>query len=165
MAGETTITLIGNLTSDPELRFTSSGAAVASFTVASTPRSFNRQSNQWEDGQPLFLRCTAWNALGENVAESLNKGARVIVQGRLQQRSYTDRQGIQRTVVDVTADDVAASLRYAQAVVERNKRQGGTAQFQAQPQPSGSYSAPPGGAPDDPWATAGGSAFDDEPPF
>lgn len=165
MAGETFIAVIGNLTADPELRFTPSGAAVASFTVASTPRTFSKQSNQWEDGHPLFLRCSAWNQLAENVAESLGKGARVTVYGRLQQRSYTDRQGGQRTVIEVVADDVAASLRYAQAVVERNKRQGGTAQFQAQPQPSGSYSAPPGGAPDDPWATAGGSAFDDEPPF
>ena len=167
MAGETVITIIGNLTADPELRFTQSGTPVASFTIASTPRTFNRQTGEWKNGQALFMRCSAWNALAENVAESLTKGIRVIAQGRLQQRSYTDREGVQRTVIDMTIDDIAPSLRYAQAIVERTRRQGqGRPQHQTQQQPRPtSYDAPPGGTSDDPWATAGATSFGDEPPF
>lgn len=164
MAGDTVITIIGNLTADPEMRFTPSGAAVASFTIASTPRTFNRQANEWQDGETLFMRCSIWRDAAENVAESLTKGTRVIAQGRLQQRSYTDREGVQRTVIDMTIDDIAPSLRYAQAIVERNQQHGG--QRRGQQSGPASYNAPPGGAPDDPWATAGAAtSFGDEPPF
>src|SRR3978361_198089 len=122
MAGETVITVIGNLTNDPELRFTPNGAAVASFTVASTPRTFDRQSNEWKDGDTLFLRCTVWRQAAENVAESLHKGTRVIVQGRLKQRSFETREGEKRTVVELEADEVGASLRSATARVSKASR-------------------------------------------
>ena len=126
MANETQLTIIGNLTAAPELRFTNSGVPVASFTVASTPRTFDKQSGEWRDGEALFMRCSAWRDLAENVAESLTKGARVIVQGRLQQRSYTDKEGNQRTGIDLQADEVGASLRYHTATLTRaNKQQGG----------------------------------------
>ena len=125
MAGETVITVIGNLTNDPELRFTPNGAAVASFTVASTPRTFDRQSNEWKDGDTLFLRCTVWRQAAENVAESLHKGTRVIVQGRLKQRSFETREGEKRTVVELEADEVGASLRSATAKVSKANRGGG----------------------------------------
>lgn len=187
MAGETTITIVGNLTADPEMRFTSSGVAVASFTIASTPRSFNRQTNQWEDGEALFMRCSVWREAAENVAETLTKGMRVIAQGRLQQRSYTDREGQQRTVIDMQVDEIGPSLRYAKAQVTRQSRggngggfgggagapapvqQGGGFGGQGYGQPQGygaqaSYNAPQGGAQDDPWAT-GGTYASDEPPF
>ena len=124
MAGETVITVIGNLTNDPELRFTPNGAAVASFTVASTPRTFDRQSNEWKDGDTLFLRCTVWRQAAENVAESLHKGTRVIVQGRLKQRSFETREGEKRTVVELEADEVGASLRSATAKVNKANRSG-----------------------------------------
>ena len=118
-AGDTTITVVGNLTADPELRFTPSGAAVANFTVASTPRIYDRQSGEWKDGEALFLRCNVWREAAENVAESLTRGARVIVTGRLKQRSFETREGEKRTVVEVEVDEVGPSLRYATAKVNR----------------------------------------------
>ena len=125
MAGETIITLVGNLTSDPELRFTPSGAAVANFTVASTPRTFDRQSNEWKDGDALFMRCNIWREAAENVAESLTRGARVVVTGRLRQRSYETREGEKRTVVELEVDEIGPSLRYATAKVNKANRGGG----------------------------------------
>ncbi|HIW29877.1 MAG TPA: single-stranded DNA-binding protein [Candidatus Luteococcus avicola] len=125
MAGETPITLIGNLTADPELRFTPSGAAVASFTVASTPRTFDRQSNEWRDGEAMFLNCSVWRQAAEHVAESLTKGMRVIVNGRLKSRSYETREGEKRTVFEVEVDEVGPSLRYATAKVTRTSSSGG----------------------------------------
>ncbi|QEU11615.1 single-stranded DNA-binding protein [Dermabacter vaginalis] len=122
MANETVLTIVGNLTADPEIRFTNSGIPVASFTVASTPRTFDKQANEWRDGDALFMRCSAWRDLAENVAESLTKGARVIVQGRLQQRSYTDKEGNQRTSIDLQVDEVGPSLRYATAQPVRAAR-------------------------------------------
>src|SRR6185503_14610985 len=119
MAGETTITIVGNLTADPELRFTPSGAAVANFTVASTPRAFDRQSNEWKDGETLFMRCSVWRDAAENVAESLNRGTRVIVSGRLKSRSYETKEGEKRTVVEMEVDEVGPSLRYASAKVTK----------------------------------------------
>src|SRR5213080_2317677 len=125
MAGDTVITVIGNLTSDPELRFTPSGAAVANFTVASTPRTFDRQTNEWKDGEALFLRCNIWREAAENVAESLTRGARVIVSGRLKQRSFETREGEKRTVVELEVDEIGPSLKYATAKVARVQRSGG----------------------------------------
>ena len=182
MAGDTIITIIGNLTADPELRFTPSGAAVASFTVASTPRTFDRQAGEWKDGETLFMRCSIWRDAAENVAESLTKGTRVIVQGRLVQRSYTTREGENRTVVEMQVDEIGPSLRYAKAQVTRQPRggnQGGQGGYnQGGPQQGGynggggfggqgqsGYNAPAGGAADDPWATGGSTSFGDEPPF
>lgn len=121
MAGETPITLVGNLTADPELRFTPSGAAVANFTVASTPRQFDRQTNEWRDGDAMFLNCSVWRQAAENVAESLTKGMRVVVQGRLKSRSYETREGEKRTVFEVDVDEVGPSLRYATAKVTRTQ--------------------------------------------
>jgi len=125
MAGETTITLVGNLTADPELRFTPSGAAVANFTVASTPRTFDRQTNEWRDGDAMFLNCAVWRQAAENVAESLQKGMRVIVQGRLKSRSYETREGEKRTVFEVDVDEIGPALRYATAKVTRTSGGGG----------------------------------------
>ncbi|KRC53420.1 MULTISPECIES: single-stranded DNA-binding protein [unclassified Nocardioides] len=125
MAGDTVITVIGNLTDDPELRFTPSGAAVANFTVASTPRQFDRQTNEWKDGETLFLRCSIWRQAAENVAESLQKGMRVIAQGRLVSRSYEDREGQKRTVNELQVDEVGPSLTWATAKVTRANRSGG----------------------------------------
>src|SRR6201746_1357602 len=122
MAGETVITVIGNLTSDPELRFTQPGRAVANFTVASTPRTFDRQSQEWKDGEALFLRCNVWRQAAENVAESLTRGSRVVVQGRLKQRSFETKEGEKRTVVELEVDEVGPSLRYATAKVTRAAR-------------------------------------------
>ena len=119
MAGDTQITLIGNLTGDPELRFTPSGAAVANFTVASTPRTFDRQSSEWKDGDTMFLNCSVWRQAAENVSESLTKGMRVIVQGRLKSRSYDDREGNKRTVFEVDVEEIGPSLARATAVVTR----------------------------------------------
>jgi single-strand DNA-binding protein len=170
MAGETPITVVGNLVNDPELRFTNSGAAVASFRIASTPRTFDRQANEWKDGEALFLTCSVWRQAAENVAESLQRGARVIVTGRLKQRTYDTREGEKRTVVEIEVDEVGPSLRYATAKVQKMSRSGGGGG-------GGGYgSGGGGGAPaDDPWsssapagASAGGrsnSNFDDEPPF
>ena len=141
MAGETTITIIGNLTGDPELRFTPSGAAVANFTVASTPRTFDRNSNEWKDGETLFMRCSVWREVAENVAESLHKGNRVIVTGRLKSRSYETKEGEKRTVIELDVDEVGPSLRYATAAINRNQRGGG-----------GGFG---GGSQEDPWAGGG----------
>ena len=128
MAGETTITVIGNLTNDPELRFTPSGSAVANFTIASTPRTFDRQSNEWKDGETLFLRASVWREAAENVAESLTKGMRVIVTGRLKCRSYETKEGEKRTVIELEVDEIGPSLRYANAKVNRTQRSGGGGQ-------------------------------------
>ena len=124
MAGETVITVVGNLTADPEIRTIGSGAAVASFTIASTPRTWNRNSNQFEDGQALFLRCSAWRDMAEHCAQSLSKGMRVIAQGRLQQRSYQAQDGSQRTVIEMQVDEIGPSLRYATAQVTRQSSSG-----------------------------------------
>ncbi|MGH3762166.1 single-stranded DNA-binding protein [Actinophytocola sp.] len=161
MAGDTVITVIGNLTADPELRFTQSGAAVANFTVASTPRMFDRQSGEWKDGEALFLRCSIWRQSAENVAESLTRGARVIVSGRLKQRSFETREGEKRTVVELEVDEIGPSLRYATAKVNKVSRGSG----------GGGFGGSGGGAPaDDPWGSAppagsSGGGFSDEPPF
>jgi len=144
MAGETVITVVGNLVDDPELRFTPSGAAVANFRIASTPRTFDRQTNEWKDGDALFLSCSVWRQAAENVAESLTKGMRVVVQGRLRQRSYEDREGQRRTVVELEVDEVGPSLRYATAKVTRSSGGGGG---------GGGYNA---GGGNDPWAAPQG---------
>jgi len=174
MAGETTITIIGNITNDPELRFTPSGAAVANFTVASTPRNFDRQSNDWKDGETLFMRCSVWRDAAENVAESLQRGTRVIVSGRLRSRSYETKEGEKRTVVEMEVDEVGPSLRYATAKIAKTSRGGGG---------GGGYGGGGGGnfgggggggaqGSDDPWATSpagGGGGYGggapEEPPF
>jgi single-strand DNA-binding protein len=183
-AGDTVLTVIGNLTADPELRFTPAGAAVANFTVASTPRVFDRNSNEWKDGEALFLRCNIWREAAENVAESLTRGSRVIVSGRLKQRSYETREGEKRTVVELEVDEVGPSLKYATAKVAKASRGGGGGggfgsggsggsgggggNFAPAGGGGGSRS---GGAEDDPWGSApaagslGGSRVDDEPPF
>src|SRR5262245_62061103 len=165
MAGDTTITVIGNLTDDPELRFTPSGAAVAKFRVASTPRFMDRASGEWKDGDPLFLACTVWRQAAENVAESLQRGARVIVSGRLRQGSYETREGEKRTVIELEVDEIGPSLRYATAKVQKMSRSsGGGGGFGSSGGNGGG-----GGNFDDPWASAvpaGGSGnFDEETPF
>ena len=167
MAGETIITLVGNLTADPELRFTPSGAAVANFTVASTPRTFDRQTSEWKDGDAMFLNCSVWRQAAENVAESLTKGTRVIASGRLVQRSYDTREGEKRTVVELQVDEIGPSLRYASAKVTRAQRSGGGGGgFGGGGNQGGA--AQGGGIDNDPWATpapsAGGASYD-EPPF
>jgi single-strand DNA-binding protein len=165
MAGDTTITVIGNLTDDPELRFTPSGAAVAKFRVASTPRFLDKQSGEWKDGEPLFLSCNVWRQAAENVAESLQRGSRVIVSGRLRQRSYETKEGEKRTVIELEVDEIGPSLRYATAKVQKMSRSSsGGGGFGS----SGGQGG--GGSSDDPWATAAPSSsnrggFDDEPPF
>jgi single-strand DNA-binding protein len=169
MAGETTITVIGNLTNDPELRFTTSGSAVANFTIASTPRTFDRASSEWKDGETLFLRAAVWREAAENVAESLTKGMRVIVSGRLKSRSYETKEGEKRTVIELEVDEIGPSLRYANAKVNRTQPTQG----------SGGNGFPSNGTPagqsvpqDDPWATpqtastgGWGNGPDSEPPF
>ncbi|MEO3745933.1 single-stranded DNA-binding protein [Plantactinospora sp. B5E13] len=175
MAGDTTITVIGNLTDDPELRFTPSGAAVAKFRVASTPRFMDRASGEWKDGEPLFLACTVWRQAAEHVAESLQRGARVIVSGRLRQRSYETREGEKRTVIELEVDEIGPSLRYATAKVQKMARSGGGGFGASGGGGGGGGSQGGGGNFDDPWATAapaasrssgsGGGNFDDEPPF
>jgi single-strand DNA-binding protein len=183
MAGETTITVIGNLTADVELRFTPSGSPVANFTVASTPRTFDRQANEFKDGETLFLRCSIWRDAAENVAESLTKGMRVMVQGRLKSRSYDDKEGQKRTVIEMDVDEIGPSLRYANAKVTRTQRSGNSGG-----QAGGGYSGQGGfgggagsapangpgpGVQEDPWATPGasgnaggwGNGPDSEPPF
>jgi single-strand DNA-binding protein len=182
MAGDTTLTVIGNLTDDPELRFTPSGAAVAKFRVASTPRFMDKASGEWKDGDPLFLACTVWRQAAENVAESLQRGARVIVSGRLRQRSYETREGEKRTVYELEVDEIGPSLRYATAKVQKMSRSGGGGGggggFGASGAGNSGGGNSGGGNFDDPWATAspaasggggnaggGGGNFDDEPPF
>ncbi|MET8848612.1 single-stranded DNA-binding protein [Amycolatopsis sp. NPDC004625] len=164
MAGDTTLTIIGNLTDDPSSHFFDSGSFVTNFTVASTPRKLNRATGEWEDGDALFLRCNAWGQLGENIVNSLRKGHRVLVQGRLQQRSYTTKDDEKRTVLELNVDEIGPSLRYATAEVTK------TTQAKVNPNPVTSTAATPA---EDPWsadagrdlvgATAGG--FSDEPPF
>jgi single-strand DNA-binding protein len=156
MAGDTVITIIGNLTADPELRFTPSGAAVANFTVASTPRQFDRQSNEWKDGETLFMRCSVWRDAAENVAESLQRGMRVIVSGRLKSRSYETKEGEKRTVVEMDVDEIGPSLRSATAKVNKTQRGGGGGFGGGQGNQGGGWSGG-GGQAEDPWAT-GGSA-------
>ena len=153
-AGDTTITLVGNLVDDPELRFTPSGAAVAKFRVASTPRYLDKNTNEWKDGESLFLTCNVWRQAAENVAESLQRGMRVIVQGRLKQRSYETKEGEKRTVFEVEVDEVGPSLRNASAKVARASR-GGSGGFDGGSRSSG---GPSGGPVDDPWASAGTSS-------
>jgi single-strand DNA-binding protein len=176
MAGETVITVVGNLTADPELRFTPSGAAVANFTVASTPRNFDRQSGEWKDGDALFMRCNVWRQAAENVAETLTRGMRVMVSGRLRQRSFETREGEKRTVVELEVDEVGPSLRYATAKVNKVSRGSGGGGFGGGSGGSGGSGGGGGGggyggsAPmDDPWGSAppagSGPAADDEPPF
>jgi single-strand DNA-binding protein len=177
MAGETTITLVGNLTADPELRFTPSGAAVANFTVASTPRTFDRNTNEWRDGDAMFINCAVWRQAAENVAESLQKGMRVIVQGRLKSRSYETREGERRTVFEIDVDEIGPALKYATAKISRNASggggQGGGRSSGGQPGQAPGFggedpwtsSAPAGGGrpqqSSDPW----GAAQSEEPPF
>src|SRR5699024_397355 len=184
MAGETIITVVGNLTADPELRFTPAGAAVATFTVASTPRNFDRQTNEWRDGETLFLRCSIWRDAAENVAESLTKGMRVIVQGRLVQRSFETREGERRTVVELQVDEIGPSMRYATEPDTRASRGGGNfgggggnfggggGNFGGGGDvqggggfDGGSYGGgQPGSDSDDPWGS-GGQSFGSNPPF
>ena len=194
MAGDTIITIVGNITNDPELRFTPSGAAVANFTIASTPRSFDRNTNEWKDGETLFMRCSVWREAAENVAESLTRGTAVIAQGRLQSRSFETKEGEKRTVVEMQVDEIGPSLRRATAKVTKAQRGGGGGGFGAG---GGGFSGGSGGSGgsgssgggwgggsqgggqqvDDPWATGpsggqragssgggGGSSYDD-PPF
>ncbi len=168
MAGDTIMTVVGNLTADPELRFTASGAAVANFTVASTPRTFDRASGEWKDGEALFLRCNIWRQPAENVAESLTRGSRVIVSGRLKQRSFETKEGEKRTVIELEVDEIGPSLRYATAKVNRVQRSdsGGGGGYGGSGSSGGSRQTGPA---DDPWgsAPAAGSAggYSDEPPF
>jgi len=184
MAGDTIITIVGNLTNDPELRFTPSGAAVANFTIASTPRTFDRQSNEWKDGETLFMRCSVWREAAENVAESLARGTAVIAQGRLQSRSFETREGEKRTVVEMQVDEIGPSLRRATAKVTKAQRGGGGGFGGGSGGGGGGWGGSSagsgGGQPvDDPWATGpsggqragsgfgssgGGSSYDD-PPF
>jgi single-strand DNA-binding protein len=167
VAGDTVITVVGNLTADPELRFTPSGAAVANFTVASTPRSFDKNTNEWKDGEALFLRCSVWRQAAENVAESLTKGTGVIVQGRLKQRSYDTKEGEKRTVYELDVDEIGPSLKFATAKVNRTTRGssgggfgGGSSAPAADPW---SNDAPQGGQ--SPQAGSSGGGWSDEPPF
>jgi single-strand DNA-binding protein len=161
------ITVVGNLTADPELRFTPSGAAVASFTVASTPRTFDKNSGEWKDGEALFMRCNIWRQAAENVAETLTRGSRVIVSGRLKQRSYETREGEKRTVVELEVEEVGPSLRYATAKVNTVSRGSGGGGF------GGGGGGSAGGPSDDPWGSApaagsgggSGGGSDEEPPF
>jgi single-strand DNA-binding protein len=165
MAGETVITIVGNLVDDPELRFTPSGAAVANFRIASTPRTFDRQSNEWKDGEALFLSCAVWRQAAENVAESLQRGMRVVIQGRLKARSFETREGEKRTVFEIDVDEVGPSLKYATAKVTKTSRsggQGGGFGGGGQGGYGGGQGAGQGGGNswggDDPWATGGGQA-------
>jgi single-strand DNA-binding protein len=174
MAGETQITLVGNLVDDPELRFTPSGAAVANFRVASTPRTFDKASGEWKDGESMFLTCTVWRQYAENVAETLTKGMRVIVQGRLKQRSFETQQGEKRTVFEVDVEEVGPALRYVTAKVTRTPRQGGGGFGGGQQSQGGGYGNQGGGfggpqgrrggpPANDPWGQGGGMT--EEPPF
>jgi single-strand DNA-binding protein len=173
MAGETVVTLVGNLVDDPELRFTPSGAAVANFRIASTPRTYDRQTGEWKDGESLFLSCSVWRQAAENVAESLQRGMRVIVQGRLKSRSYDDREGNKRTVFEIDVDEVGPSLRSATAKVTRAMRSGpggdgggfgGGGGNQGGGNQGGGYGGGQGGAPqNDPWATPQGGGGQSAP--
>ncbi|RRR99751.1 single-stranded DNA-binding protein [Glycomyces terrestris] len=171
MAGETVITVIGNLVDDPELRYTPSGAAVAKFRIASTPRTFDRESNQWKDGEALFLTCSVWRQYAENVAESLSRGTRVIVQGRLKQRSYETREGEKRTVFELDVEEVGPALRFSTAKLNRSGSSGGGGGG-GRSFGGGGGAGAGGSMPDDPWASAapagggaGSGGFDEDPPF
>ncbi|MDQ6850114.1 MAG: single-stranded DNA-binding protein [Actinomycetota bacterium] len=167
MAGETLITVVGNLTADPELRFTPSGAAVASFTIASTPRTFDRNTSEWKDGEALFLRCSLWRQAAENAAESLTRGMRVIASGRLKQRSFETREGEKRTVIELDVDEIGPSLKYASAKVNRTQR-GSSSSSSGGFGSSGSGGGASSTNADDPWGSAqpaGAEATSDEPPF
>lgn len=175
MAGETQITVVGNLTADPELRFTPNGAAVANFTVASTPRTYDRQANEWRDGDAMFLNCSVWRQYAEHVAESLHKGARVIVQGRLKSRTFETREGERRTVFEIDVEEIGPSLRYATAQVTRTTGGGGGGQGGSW---QGNQNTSQGGG-NDSWSSGGGGGGNnrgpsndpwaqsstDEPPF
>lgn len=184
MAGETLITVVGNLTSDPELRFTPSGSAVANFTIASTPRTFDRNSNEWKDGETLFLRASVWREAAENVAETLTKGMAVIAQGRLKSRSYETKEGEKRTVIELEVDEIGPSLKWANAKVNRTQRSGsggggqqgggnrGGNQRTQGGQQGGGFGGGQQTQQEDPWATPGasdgggwGNGPDSEPPF
>ncbi|VXB89164.1 Single-stranded DNA-binding protein [Microbacterium sp. 8M] len=169
MAGETVITVVGNLTADPELRYTQNGLPVANFTIASTPRTFDRQANEWKDGEALFLRASVWREFAEHVAGSLTKGMRVIASGRLRQRSYQDRDGNNRTAIELEVDEIGPSLRYATAQVTRaassgggnfsGGQQGGRSQQRDNDEPWST----PGSSSADAWSTPG--SFGDDTPF
>lgn len=168
MAGETSITIIGNLVDDPELRFTPSGSAVANFKIASTPRNFDKQSNEFKDGETLFLRCAVWREAAENVAESLTKGMRVIIEGFLKSRSYETKEGEKRTVIELEVNEIGPSLRYANAKVNRTQRSGGNQQAASQPAQGGGFGgynaatqATMNRPAEDPWATPASQ----DPPF
>lgn len=165
MAGETTITIVGNLTADPELRYTQNGLPVANFTIASTPRTFDKTTNAYKDGDALFMRCSVWREFAEHVAGSLSKGMRVIAQGRLRQRSYQDREGQQRTSIELEIDEIGPSLRYATAQVTRAARQDGQGQPNSAPAAwSEPWQTP--GAETGVWdSAAGGDGFADSTPF
>lgn len=180
MAGETTITIVGNLVDDPELRFTPSGAAVANFRVASTPRTFDKQTNEWKDGEGLFLSCSVWRQAAENVAESLQRGMRVVISGRLKARTYETREGEKRTVFEIDVDEVGPSLKYATAKVTKTSRSGASqgggsassggddpwaSQGSANQGSSNQGSSNQGAPANDPWATSGAGGSSDEPPF
>lgn len=178
MAGETIITVVGNLTADPELRFTPSGAAVSNFTIASQPRYFDRQANEWKDGEPLFVRCSLWREAAENAAESLTKGTRVVAQGRLKARSFETKEGERRTSWELDVDEIGPSLRWATAQVQRQGRGGGGGGGFGGPSAGGgqqnqnSQGWSNGGGSSDPWGgqpSSGGGGWDtahnDEPPF
>jgi single-strand DNA-binding protein len=165
MAGETTITVVGNLTADPELRYTQNGVAVANFTIASTPRTFDRASGEWKDGEALFLRASVWREFAEHVANSLTKGSRVIASGRLRQRSYETKEGEKRTSIELEVDEIGPSLRYATAAITRVPSNRGAA-VAGSAAGDEQWSAPAaGGATQDPWATPGveAPAADDVP--
>ena len=172
MAGDTQITIIGNLVDDPNLRYTPTGQAVANFRIASTPRFLDRNTNEWKDGDSLFLSCNVWRQAAENVAESLQRGMRVIVSGRLRQRSYETKEGEKRTVYEIEVDEVGPSLRNASAKVSRSTRSTGGGGFgggggQSGQSGQGGYGGGAGGrASDDPWAAdPADNGFSDEPPF
>jgi single-strand DNA-binding protein len=170
-AGDTQITIVGNLVDDPQLRYTPTGQAVANFRVASTPRFLDRNTNEWKDGDSLFLSCNVWRQAAENVAESLQRGMRVIVNGRLRQRSYETKEGEKRTVYEIEVDEVGPSLRNASAKVTKSSRSTGGGGFGGGPSGGGGQSGYGGGGgrpADDPWASdagGGGDGFSDEPPF
>ncbi|UYO97107.1 single-stranded DNA-binding protein [Microbacterium sp. M28] len=167
MAGETVITVVGNLTADPELRYTQNGLPVANFTIASTPRNFDRAANEWKDGEALFLRASVWREFAEHVAGSLTKGMRVIAQGRLRQRSYQDREGNNRTAIELEVDEIGPSLRYATAQVTRAASGGGAGGGQSRPQQQQvseePWSTPGSSTSADAWSTPG--SFGDDTPF
>jgi len=166
-AGDTPITVVGNLVADPELRFTPAGQPVATFRVASTPRVMDRQTNEWRDGDSLFLTCNVWRQAAENVAESLQRGMRVIVTGRLKQRNYETKEGEKRTVYEVEVDDVGPSLKNSSAKVNRASRGTGEGGFSGGNNRGGSQSSSSGGGSrnEDPWASDSGGSYSDEPPF